>query len=158
MMGKKEFEISLKHKLKNLSKNSPVFFKTFFNFNSGKIAVKLNHGSSTYSFKIDYSVEPSEIVRSIYLTLFDKEYPRLESLDGTVYVINKVNLAHNLILIKKLNDPDSDELYACKLKIPVVVFLRDYCSKEMGMTPIDRWNVYVSNISSIYRGENIYGI
>ena len=158
MIEKKEFEVSLKHKLKNLSKNSPVFFKAFFYFKNNKIVVKPQYSSATYTFDINRSLEPSEIVREIYLTLYDKEYPRLESLDGTVYVINKVNLSHNLILLKKLNDPDCEELYACRLKIPVVVFLRDYCSQELDMTPIDRWNIYVSNISSIYRGENIYGI
>ena len=158
MMDKKEFEVSLKHKLKNLSKNSPVLFKTFFYFKNDRIVIKPQYSSATYTFIVNRELEPSEIVREIYLTLYDKEYPRLESLDGTVYVINKVNLSHNLILLKKLNDPDCEELYACRLKIPVVVFLRDYCSKELGMTPIDRWNIYVSNISSIYRGENIYGI
>ena len=156
-MDKKEFEVSLKHKLKNLSKNSPVFFKAFFDFKNNKIIVKLGHGLSRYIFNIDRTRNPSDIIRDIYLNLFEKEYPRLESLDGVVYVIDKVNISHNLILMKKLNDPDSDEPYACKLKIPVIVFLRDYCSKEIEITPIERWNIYVSNISSVYHGENIYG-
>lgn len=158
-MDKKEFEVELKHKVKNFSKNSPVFFRTFFDFRNDRITVKVGRdGSSIYNIQIDRTVEPSAVVRKIYLILFDKEYPRLESLDGTVYVINKVNLAHNLILIKRLSDPDSEEIYACRLKIPVVIFLRDYCSKELDMTPTDRWNIYISNIGSVYRGENIYGI
>lgn len=157
-MDKKEFEVELKRKIKNFSKNSPIFFKAFFDFKNDRITIKTGYGSSIYNVSIDRALKPSAVVRKIYLTLFDKEYPRLESLDGTVYVINKVNLAHNLVLIKRLSDPDSEEIYACRLKIPVVIFLRDYCSKEIDMTSIDRWNIYVSNIGSIYRGENIYGI
>lgn len=155
-MQKKEFDITLKRKLKGLGKNSPIFFKSYFDFNNDKITIQV--GSVTYHFDIDRTAEPSDNVRTVYLALFEKEYPRLESLDNNVYVIDKVNIVHNLILLKKLGDPNSENIYACKLKIPVVVFLRDYCSKFIDMTPIDRWNIYVSNISSIYRGENIYGI
>lgn len=152
----KEFDVILKRKLKGLSKNSPIFFKSFFDFKNDKIIVKV--GSVTYHFDIDRTITPNENVRAVYLALFEKEYPRLESLDNNVYVIDKVNIVHNLILLKKLGDPDSENFYVCRLKIPVVVFLRDYCSKLIDMTPVDRWNIYVSNISSIYRGDNIYGI
>ena len=155
-MVKKEFEISLRHKLKRLAKNSPIYFKVFFDFKNDKLIIKV--GLTTYRLNIDRSIDVKDNVRQVYLTLFEKEYPRLESLDGNVFVINKVNLVHNLVLLKRLSDPDSEDLYICKLRIPVVVFLRDYCSKELDMTPIDRWNIYVSNISHIYRGDNIYGI
>lgn len=151
-----EYNFVLKKKLKNLSKNSPIFFKVYFNFKSDIITVKLNSNSVTYTFRIDRNKEPRDIIRQIYLTLFEKEYPRLESLDGNTFVIDKINLVHNLILLKKLNDPDSEEIFACKMKIPVVIFLRDYCSKELEISPIDRWNIYVSLIDSIYRGEDIY--
>lgn len=155
-MLKKEFEIALRRKLKNLGKNSPVFFRTFYDFKNNLINVKT--GDATYKFTLDRSVAPGDNVRNVYLTLFEKEYPRMEALDGTVYVLDKVNLAHNLILLKRLNDPASEDLHACKMKIPVVVFLRDYCSREFDINPIDRWNIFVSNIGSIYRGDNIYGI
>lgn len=155
-MDYKDFNFYLRKKLKKLSKNSPIFFKTYFNFKQNYIIVKLNSDSTIYKFNIDRDKEPNDIIRLIYLTLFEKEYPRLESLDGNTFVIDKVNLTRNLILLKRLNSPDSEEVFACKLKIPVVMFIRDYCSKELDISPIDRWNIYVSLIDSIYRGEDIY--
>lgn len=156
MDSDKLFSVLLCKKLKNLSKHSPIYFTFSFNKELSKIYVKVNTSNSKYQFDIDMKDSVEDAVRQVYLTLFDKEYPRLESLDGNVYVIDKINLVRNLVLLKKLSDPDSKEVYACKLKIPVVLFLRDYCSSQINMTPIDRWNIYVSLIDSIYRGENIY--
>ena len=152
----KEFGVQIRKKLKSLSKNSPVYFRFSFDPEKDRIYVKTAINNSRYQFDVDRSQPVELAVRKVYLTLFEKEYPRLEALDSTVYVVDKVNLVHNLILLKRLNDPDSEEVYACKLKIPVVLFLRDYCSLQVGMSPIDRWNVYVSLIDSIYRGEDIY--
>lgn len=157
MTDVKEFNFLLRKKLKNLSKNSPVFFKYYVDFKKNKINIFIKSTATTnYSFDIDYSKKIDLVIREIYLTLFEREYPRLESHDGNVYVIDKVNIFHNIILMKKLNDPDSDETYGCKLKIPVIMFIRDYCSKEFDLNPKDRWNIYISQIDSIYRGDNIY--
>ena len=152
----REFNATLRKKLKSLSKHSPIYFSFSFNKEVSKIFVKVSQTNSKYHFDVDMAQPVENAVRKVYLTLFDKEYPRLESLDGNVYVIDKVNLIRNLVLLKKLSNPDSEEVYACKLKIPVVLFLRDYCSTQIDMTPMDRWNIYVSLIDSIYRGDDIY--
>lgn len=157
MNDNKEFNFLLRKKLKGLAKNSPIFFNFYLNFKKNCINIVIKSKPITnYSFEIDYSKKIDLIIREIYLTLFEKEYPRLESHDGNVYVIDKINIFHNIILMKKLNDPDSEEVYGCKMKIPVVMFIRDYCSKEFDLNPKDRWNIYISQIDSIYRGDDIY--
>ena len=154
-MEAKEFNFLLRKKLKNLSKNSPIFFTVNFNFKTDTITVKVPKTQSTYNHCFYRSDPIDQIVRDVYLTLFEKEYPKMESTDGTLYVIDKVNLVHNLILIKRYEAPDSNEVYACKMKIPVMVFLRDYCSND-AFTVCERWKLYTSLISLVYRGEDIY--
>lgn len=148
--------LGLLKKLKGLQKRSPVFFQYTINRKKNEIVIIMDETHKIYSFGINDLKPENDIIREVYLKLRTEEYPRMRALNGEVYVVDKVDVVKNILVLKPLSNPDSESLYACRLKMPVIKFLSTCCNAN---TSEDiRWRLYCEAIDLIWSGDDIYEV
>ena len=131
-------------------RRSPVYFD--FNVDDSTISIKGRFGECRFDYNNSENV--TNIIHRINDYLFNEVYPKMDN-NGTIYVINKINIDKNQILLKRIDKFEEKHKYAVRIKMPIVSFLDMYC-RDSNCNPKYLWNKFVENIYQIDFGDDIY--